>query len=238
MIKTLLRSFAGLLGYDVLSRRRPGIDAWRDIQRIHQRGTGQEGVILDIGANIGQTAEKLLLEYPRSVVHSFEPTPAAFQQLARLAERHDGKLFCHQQALASQEGKMKFHLSSTSVTNSLLPRTEESAGDHSIEVDVGTVDSFCQRAGIDRVLLLKSDAQGADLTVLEGAERMLREGRIKFVMAEVLFAKLYDNQCWFHEVFAHLTARGYRLMGLYAPIVDEQGGLAWADALFHRPDAA
>jgi hypothetical protein len=53
-----------------------------------------------------------------------------------------------------------------------------------VSVVTTTVDEFCSSRGIEAVDLLKVDAEGHDLAVLEGAATMLREARIAFVQFE------------------------------------------------------
>ena len=51
-------------------------------------------------------------------------------------------------------------------------------------VTVSTLDAFCSENEIATIDLLKIDTEGTDLEVLRGGERMLREGRIRFVVTE------------------------------------------------------
>src|SRR5262249_21173950 len=45
-------------------------------------------------------------------------------------------------------------------------------------------DGFCQAHGIAQIDVLKVDAEGHDLAVLQGAEGLLAGGRVKFVFVE------------------------------------------------------
>jgi hypothetical protein len=77
---------------------------------------------------------------------------------------------------------------------------------------------------------LKSDTQGYDLNVLQGATRRLQRG-VGLVYLEVNFANLYEGQGSFGKQYDVLTSLGFRLFSFYQ--IFRMGGLAgWTDALF------
>lgn len=51
-------------------------------------------------------------------------------------------------------------------------------------VQCSTVDGFCNENDIGRIDLLKVDTEGSELLVLRGAEKMLSQGRVRFVYIE------------------------------------------------------
>ena len=51
-------------------------------------------------------------------------------------------------------------------------------------IDCETLDGFCQARGVAQIDVLKVDAEGHDLAVLQGAERLLAGGHVKFVFIE------------------------------------------------------
>jgi hypothetical protein len=97
---------------------------------------------------------------------------------------------------------------------------------------------FCDRHGIGAIDVLKSDAQGCDLDVLLGAERMISAKRVPFVFVELGFQPDDIINPPFAPLNEHLTAHGYRLSGFY-----EQSGwgrnaaLIFCNALYFHPDA-
>jgi hypothetical protein len=52
------------------------------------------------------------------------------------------------------------------------------------KVGVTTVDQFCDENGVDRIQFLKIDTEGKEMEVLQGAARMIQEGRIDFIQFE------------------------------------------------------
>lgn len=62
----------------------------RDLRVLQQLVTKQQPVILDIGANIGQSILSIKRILPRAQIVSFEPNPTLYPDLARLEKRFDG----------------------------------------------------------------------------------------------------------------------------------------------------
>jgi len=56
-----------------------------------------------------------------------------------------------------------------------------------IEVPIDSIDSFCAQKKIDQIDLLKIDTEGHEMCVLKGAEKLLSEKRIDFVLSECEF---------------------------------------------------
>ncbi len=60
--------------------------------------------------------------------------------------------------------------------------------------------------------LLWLDIEGAELEALRGAERLLRSGRIRYVVCEVSLSKRFENGPTPADVHAHLLERGFALV--------------------------
>lgn len=63
---------------------------------------GPRPLVLDVGANIGLFALKLLSDYPGARLHCFEPAPTTFEVLSQNLRGRSAKL--HRQGLSDQEG--------------------------------------------------------------------------------------------------------------------------------------
>lgn len=242
ILKNLVKRALERLGLDL--RRSPAYGAclFRDVYRILRPHRPE--VILDVGANIGQSAAEFLREFPEAVVHSFEPNPVAFQQLVSTVGGNPRAL-PHASALGARVGHAEMHLTQSSLTSSLLA-TSKSAADFlgelvnpagRIEVTVDTLDHFAETCGIQHVDLLKVDVQGYEIELLKGAARMLREHRIALVAIEVNFVQLYEGQAFFEEVYTTLKQEDFRMVGLYH--ADYRAGpyMTWGDALFVNLEA-
>ena len=82
-----LRKMARQVGYQIarFGQTPIGIDPVRDIGRF-LRGVPRP-VMLDVGANTGQTIARFRRRFPQAVVHAFEPSPTTF---ATLRAGHEG----------------------------------------------------------------------------------------------------------------------------------------------------
>jgi FkbM family methyltransferase len=186
-------------------------------------------VLFDVGGNVGQTAADMVRRFKGPRIYSFEPSPKSF---AALRERCPS-VTCEQLAFGDAPGKLPFHLDSAwSVNDSLLRPAHGS--DATVEVQVDTIDAYCDRQKIERIDLLKIDTQGYDVRVLEGAAQMLAHRQIRLFSAEANLTPMYDGQPQPSALFAFAERFGYRVVGVYPG--DYWGGrLAYLNAMFEAP---
>jgi FkbM family methyltransferase len=142
------------------------MDRW-DLHHV-RRLTTPGSVFFDVGANFGYyslTLAKALQK--RCQVHAFEPTPTTYERLRRHIERNGMSDVIHAHQLA---------LSDVSGTATLIQRSDNSGasrlGDDAdgISVSVDTLDSFCNRWGVDRIDVVKIDVEGYESRVLRGGK--------------------------------------------------------------------
>jgi FkbM family methyltransferase len=179
-------------GYVLWKREflRYGISPFLDIARLNRAAGHSVRVFFDVGANVGQTSMEALREFPEARIIAFEPHPDIFAQLRQSVS--NSRFSPHQLALADRTGDVTLYeygnVGDGSLMNSLVPDARFSVQfAHSASrriVECSTIDEFCALNGIDRIDVLKIDAEGCDFLVLKGAARMLRERRIEFVYTE------------------------------------------------------
>lgn len=240
-LKAGARAIVERLGYDVRhsDADRWGVDAFRDQARL--LAGGDVRVIIDGGANIGDSVALYRARFPAATIYAFEPFPAAH---ARLVRRYAGVPAIRPvaKALSDETGTRAFYANDIDVTNSLLPlhagaAARAAAGDpaKTARLDVPTIalDRFCADEGLERIDVLKLDVQGGEGLALRGAAGLLARRAVRVIYTEVLFARLYDGQASFGDLAALLDAHGYQLFGLYN-LDHGAGGLGWGDAIF-RP---
>ena len=189
-------------------------------------------VILDVGANTGQSIKRLRKTFPASVIHSFEPSPRVFEQLkANVADKED--VFAWNLAMGATPGKRTFLENDHSDMSSFLELSQTGWGriERKSDVEVDTVDHFLDTRQIRSIDILKSDTQGFDFEVIKGAEQTLRRNGIGLLYFEFIFSEMYKDLPRFDEVFRHLTDRNFLLVSIYD--ITHQNDLAsWTDALF------
>ncbi len=153
---------------------------------LHRLAATPPATVFDIGANEGDYVESVHKAFPSATIYAFEPHPRTF---VRLQERTGSTAKCFNLACDKEIGSFELHdlagekgtqLASLS-REALLPlgRPIESFLIKSI-----TLDEFCAQNKIDRIDLLKIDTEGNERRVLEGAARLLSEGRIDCIQFE------------------------------------------------------
>ena len=189
-----------------------GADMLEDI-RV-RLGNPASPTLFDVGANIGQTIDRFRVAFASPRIISFEPSPNTFRRL-RQSHGHHAGVQLEQLAMGDAEGPAVFYVTHDhSVNDSLLaPRFDDRSGE--AVVQVRTVDGYCASTGIDAVDLLKIDAQGYDLKVVEGASRMLSMRQIRHYCVEVMFADMYVGQATLVDFLNQADRHGYRLLGVY-----------------------
>ena len=192
----------------------------------------QRPVIFDVGANEGQSIHRFRSQFPRCIVHSFEPSATTFQILRQQAARlKDVHLWNY--ALGSVPGQMTLLENSNSLMSSFLPLSEFGWGKVTKEtlVEVRTIDQFCRDEKIEQIDILKSDTQGFDFEVLKGAECTIRARKIGLIYFEIIFSDMYKDLPSFAEVYDFLIRRDFLLVSFYQFFYQKQLA-SWADALF------
>jgi FkbM family methyltransferase len=201
----------------VYARRRVdlprGVDWLLDVERLF--GDRAPGLVFDVGANVGQTTRAIKRRFPAARVHAFEPVASTFQELkAQVTQLPDVQ--CHNVALSDQIGQRTIPVLPGSVFNSLtspLWSKEETAIRE--EVTLTTVDHFVEAHGIESIDVLKTDTEGHDLAVLEGAKQVLAANRVRCVYTEVTFSAENAQNSRFGPIYDMLSGAGFRFMGLY-----------------------
>jgi len=155
------------------------------------RKTGR-AVIVDVGANEGDTTQQFLDAMADAQCHLFEPNPKTF---ARLSRRYGGRtnVRLNQKGVGDKAGHITLHDfdGPGSERASFLPETftdlvhNKSAVLKSVEVEVVTLDDYARSEGIAHIDFLKIDAEGFERFVLEGAQALLAARRIGVIQLEM-----------------------------------------------------
>ena len=240
MLRSGIQSMLRRFGYELRALTpdtRLGQDPVRDAARLVTERT--RPVILDAGANIGQTVENFRCHFTQPVLHSFEPTPDVFPELQRNVG-HLPDVYLNNVALGAAPGRTPlFRHEVGSPMNSLLEAGTECLGGGKLsgecEVVVTTIDQYCESMGIDSIDILKTDVQGMDFDVVKGAAKLIESGAVQLVLMEVIFGDMYKGIPRFDEIFGWMTDRGFRLVSFY-PFSYANNRASWADALFIQPD--
>jgi FkbM family methyltransferase len=207
--------------YRVMKQLRLGHDPLSDIRTILN---AQVNTIFDVGAHVGQTAARFATAFPRARIYSFEPDPTAFNELRSVGNRTE-RVQPVNAAVSDRDGQATFFVNRFNQTSSLLKAAPDAAQylvdrtgltlASQIDVRVVTLDRFCAEHQIERIDLLKVDAQGSELRVLNGARQMIDRVAVPVILLEVCFVRIYEDQPLFPELYQYVFDRGYRLVWLY-----------------------
>lgn len=229
-----LSRFAAVLGYKLIpanSRmlQKPALDLV--IEMLRADGVTSP-VVFDVGANIGQSIERLLAKIPQASIHAFEPGLMAFKTLNEKwgGNEHVSML---QIALGASDGEAVLNENQESTMSSFYELGQAGWGkvEASHTVKMSTLDKYCEDRQLHRLDLLKSDTQGFDLSVLQGAEKMILKKAIRIICLELIFCEIYVGMPPYHEVLRWLSERGYHLVAITDSHYQD-GRLGWADAIF------
>jgi FkbM family methyltransferase len=211
-IKSCFNRLTGLTLYKKLPH---GVDQFDDLLFDYQGYPFR--VFFDVGANTGQSVAYIRSTFRHADVFCFEPVRNTFEQLCQNTRRH--KVRCFPLALGSSAATRTVRVHQQNKDSNLVSLLgyQGSENDNTCleQVDIVTLDSFCQQAGIEGIDYLKSDTEGFDLEVLQGARAMLGEQRIAFVEVETTMNPENPVHVDFAEVRAFLQQFGYRVYGLY-----------------------
>lgn len=213
-------------------------DLWQDLRAV--TSPWQSGTIADIGANRGQTALKFAQLMPSWQIVAFEPFPSTYDTLVQAVAGYP-QIKAVNIALSNANGTADFHSFSADVTNSLLNANATGQTHFAdrlnlqnvIRVPTETLDSWVEQADCCDLYVLKLDVQGAELLVLEGAQKLLRTS-IQVILTEIQFVYLYEGSVLFRDIESFLADADFQLYQLYNLQSGTDGQLLFGDAIFLR----
>lgn len=202
--------------------------------------TKKKPLLIDVGANAGQTISMFKRVFDQPTIHAFEPNKTLVETQLATAFGQDKNIILNAAGLGAEEGVLKLNHFEQDQMCSFLPldngQRNPYAGEavvNSSEVPVWTLDEYAKKHSLGAIDLLKIDTQGYDLQVLKGADALLTAGKVSFIMLEINFIPLYVGQPAFFELDAFLNKRGYALVDLYEKIWVENR-LAWCNGLYQK----
>ena len=194
--------------------------------------------IVDVGAHHGQFALISRICQPSAKIYSFEPYAKSAHKFRKVlgADNHV-KLFVT--ALGNRADTVKLNVTNRSDSSSMLEPTLQSEifpGTHKVTSEKITILALTDIISDEEIIcpaLLKIDVQGYELEVLKGALPKL--SKFQYVLVEVCFVELYEEQPLAHEVDALLRKNNFILRSMQQPIYNQSGARAiQADLLYEK----
>lgn len=125
-------------------------------------------LVIDIGANIGEFSLHCLKRGARVV--AIEADRRVYSVLERNLQGHENAS-THNLAIAAENGTMTFYSSIQGADSSLV---RPDVVDEDYQIRAATLSTLLDELGLDRVDLLKCDAEGAEPEVIRGALGAIR----------------------------------------------------------------
>lgn len=173
-------------------------------------------VVFDVGAHVGNYTTALNKIFgDKAKIFSFEPAKESFQillpKVVDLKNVHPFNI-----GFSDRESTELLYAEwISSGLASLYKRKLDHFGiymNRMEEVQLSTIDSFCQANNIDKIHFLKLDTEGHEQKILEGALKMINENRIDYIQFEFGGCNI-DSKTYFRDFYNYL-AQHYRIYRL------------------------
>jgi FkbM family methyltransferase len=199
------------------------------LRAISSRGFSPK-VVVDVGAYKGEWSRMVKSIWPDCHIIMIEPNLEQRESLQSIAAHLSATLYTN--LLGAEDGQeVKFHImgsgSSVFPERSDVPRTTETR-------QLRTLNSIL--GAHEPADLLKIDAQGYELQILAGADKILLN--VQAVILEVSLIEVNQSCPLLHEVISYMYERGfvaYDILELHRRPLD--GALFQVDIFFSRQDS-
>ena len=183
----------------------------------------EQSMIFDVGANMGVVSHWFSQRCEH--VHAFEPHPGNVSTVtSQMKLRNNQNITLHQMALGKEQTEMQLHVKGFHGHHS-LGDVDNSPTVDKIKVQVRTMDDVSRELSIERIHFLKIDVEGFESDVLLGAQTLLGEKKIDYILFELQETLLESIQRTSQEVFQILFDSGYQILDLNGQVMKNEEGM-------------
>ena len=198
-------------------------------------------LVIDIGANDGGYASRLIEMEFRGKILSFEPLLNEWEMISKKSRTQEKWIIAPRMALGEKEYVAEINVSKNRASSSLRKikslhvEAEETSQTVSFErVIVQRLDAVSLKE-IDaaRRIFLKIDTQGYELQVIKGCEGLLE--RVVGIQLELSLTELYEGQETYKTLMDEMEGLGFVLWAVEPGFFDKRTGrLLQFDAIYFR----
>lgn len=168
--------------------------------------------ILDVGANHGTWTRNTLHYFPNAHYSLFEPQKWLKKSFVDILSQNP-KVKFYPVGAGEKNGVFNFTLHSRDDSSSFRYKSEEakSLGLEQIKVDIVTLNDFVKNSELPIPELVKIDAEGLDIQVLNGADFLFGKTEV-FMVEGGVSNKEFDNSLLY--LMNYMDSIGYRLFDI------------------------
>lgn len=242
-MKKLINNFLNLFGYKISN-----LDFIYDsnlnlINTIKQK---KINTVIDVGANEGQFATKIINNGFKGNIISFEPLSSAHTKLLNIVKgfkNHNKVNWIAEKrvAIGNKNKKTIINISGNSESSSILKILPKHTSLKPTSITVGKEDVMMKKMDnyLDLVskhngpYLLKIDTQGYEMEVLKGSKNVLNI--VSYLLVEVSLVELYQGQKLLKDILDFLSKKNFKIWSVDRVMGNKKTGQTYQlDIFFYK----
>lgn len=200
--------------------------------------------VVDVGVAWG--TPPLYETYPDAYFHLVEPLTKFDDAIAGILKRYRGER--HRFAASDRPGSAKIRIAATSLgfagaslSHATAPDAQATEGFETYAFEVRRLDDIIDAEALEKPVLLKTDAQGHDLSVLKSGPRVVEASDVVIVETAIYPFPNELPACdknTIANVIGYMEAAGFNVYDIVSPLCrDYDDALAQVDLVFLRKDS-
>lgn len=224
MIKKIINKLISFTGYS-FNKKYNNKTYLDDVLKIFIKKNNP--VIMDVGANKGQSVDRFQSIFKKPYIYCFEPVKSSFDLLKKKITL-EKRIKAYNFAICKNQKKKKIYIyknDAHSGFNKVLKNTKwlelrskriNISSKNYLKktelVKTETIDNFCKKNNIKEIDILKIDTQGNEDNVLKGCANLLKQKKIKIIQVEVILQDVYSKYLNIYDIEKYLIPNSYRLL--------------------------
>ena len=153
-------------------------------------------ICFDIGANVGNYSKELLKK-TNAKIYSFEPIPTSYELLKTALSTYGDRAITENKGISSMNKTLTIHYNPKALSHASfsedIKKVSYVTNEKKMDVEVVTLDSYCEKKLITNIDFIKIDTEGFELEVFQGALETFRKIQPKFIQIEFNLHQLFRN---------------------------------------------